>query len=119
MHESHHETGQQLAFTFDQDAPKDTNEQGGEQSQIAESFELLDAHALTRAARVMKQGARRYKKDNWRKITDPQVHVGRAIRHLYAYLERQQQGMVSHSGEDELAHALCRVMMAMGVDPRL
>jgi len=65
--------------------------------------------ALLRVAGVMREGAEKYAVDNWRHVpTD--VHLNHAIRHLLL----MAAGATS-TGEDHMAHALCRVAMALDV----
>jgi len=56
----------------------------------------------------MYKGAQRYEKDNWRGI-DLDDHLNHALVHIYAHLAGDAQ-------DDHLAHAFCRMMMAVAVE---
>lgn len=84
-----------------------SNEQGGKQSKLEYSFELLEPMMLKRVAHVLYTGKQKYGAKNWRNIPDHQEHIGRAMYHLTQALEN-----IDHS-EDHLANAVCRIMFAM------
>ncbi len=94
----------------------ETNEVGGKQSKLDTRCDLLDGRAMLVLARVLKEGADKYEPDNWRKISE-QSHINHALTHLFNYLigdpDTTDQAM-----EDELAHAFCRLMMAVAVRER-
>jgi hypothetical protein len=84
-----------------------TNEQGGKQSRLDYRFDLIDAKALFELAKVMHEGAQKYERDNWRKIS-AEDHLNHAVSHIFAHLAGDEQ-------DDHLSHALCRCHMALGV----
>jgi hypothetical protein len=99
----------------------ETNADGGQQSKLYTAYHLMDPRASFCHAAILHRGAIKYQRDNWRKI-DAEQHVNRAIAHLQTWLEhvRQRQhvpGPVATPDpflpEDDLAHALCRVHMAL------
>ena len=80
------------------------NEKGGKQSYVEERCDLLPPYALLEVSRVLATGVKRYRANNWRKI-DEQSHVNHAMRHLLRHMKGDQG--------DELAHAACRILMAL------
>ena len=93
---------------------------GGRQSKLYAAHHLMDARASFCHAAVLHRGALKYPRDNWRFI-EAEQHVNRAIAHLQNWLEHaRQRDHISRVGpcdrfmvEDDLAHALCRVHMAL------
>lgn len=90
------------------DAPITTNEQGGRQSRVPYRCDLLPARAVLDVAAVLSVGAEKYGPDNWRQITVNE-HVNHALAHLFA----RQAG---DDADDHLAHAACRLLMALEMD---
>lgn len=88
-----------------------TNERGARQSKIGVKFTDFDPAALLRVGRVSAEGFAKYGKGNWQQI-DQADHIDHAINHLLEY----QAGNMS---EDHLAHAVCRVLFAMGTEPKV
>lgn len=87
------------------DAPVTENEKGGKQSDSPYAFHLIDSEAIFSLAKVLEYGARRYERDNWRKL-DCESHLNHALQHIYGYLAGDEQ-------DDHLEHAFCRLMMAV------
>ncbi len=58
----------------------------------------------------MGEGAEKYEAWNWLRIDVPD-HINHALTHLYAYLS-------GDTSENHLAHAACRVHMALELDER-
>ena len=85
-----------------------TTPQGGKQSRLDYRFDLIDAKAMFDLARVMHEGAKKYEKDNWRKISTDD-HLNHALSHIWAHLAGDKQ-------DNHLGHALTRVMMALAVN---
>jgi hypothetical protein len=85
------------------DEPIVTNERGGMQAKTAYAFDLIDADAILSLAEVLKKGAEKYKKDNWRKIP-PESHFNHLIIHYYAWLKGDRR-------DDHLGHLFTRAMM--------
>lgn len=83
----------------------DTNEQGGKQSHLEYSFELMDPEFMLRVAHVLWVGKQKYGAYNWHSIP-MEENIGRAMYHLEQALLGQD-----HS-EDHFANAVCRVMFA-------
>lgn len=96
----------------------ETNEKGGKQSKLETRCDLLDGQAMFVLARVLKLGAEKYTPNNWRLI-DEMSHVNHALEHLFRYLADQPSpGLLDEFAleppeEDHLAHAFCRLMMAV------
>jgi hypothetical protein len=90
------------------DAEIETNANGGKQSRLPASFVLMDANAMFRLGRVLKQGSEKYERDNWRKISTEE-HIDHALTHIFAYIGGDTQ-------DEHLDHAFCRLMMAIGVE---
>ncbi len=88
---------------------------GAINTKLDEAFELLDTSALMRASRVLARSAKKRGAQNWRNTDNIEDYVGRAIRHLYLYLEQRRTGVVLEEG-DHLANALCRVTFAIGLE---
>ena len=85
-----------------------TNTQGGKQSKLELRFDLIDTKAIFALANVLHTGEVRYGKDNWRKI-DTESHLNHALSHIFAFLAGDKQ-------DNHLAHGLCRLVMAIGVE---
>lgn len=92
------------------DEPVETLANGSKQSSLPYRFDLLDGKAMFRLAAVRYYGTdvRGYTPDNWKGI-DARSHVNHALGHLFAWLDGDEQ-------DDHLAHALCRLMFAVGVE---
>lgn len=98
----------------------EVDKNGGMQSKLYVAHHLIDARASFCHAAVLHRGALKYQRDNWRLI-EAEQHVNRAIAHLQTWLEhvrvRDHSGPVTTGSpfmvEDDLAHALCRVHMAL------
>lgn len=86
------------------DVPIAINEHGGMQSETPYGFHLFAPLAEFAKAAVMAEGAKRYARDNWRKI-DIDDHLNHLLQHIFAYMAGDRQ-------ENHLAHAHCRAMMA-------
>lgn len=84
------------------------NEIGGRQSKLDYRFDLIDTKAIFKLANVLHTGEVRYGKDNWRKI-DTESHLNHALSHIFAYLAGDTQ-------DQHLSHAMCRLMMSIGVE---
>jgi hypothetical protein len=87
------------------DAPIAVNGKGGMQSHLPYAFHLLDANAMMEIAKVFGQGAKKYARDNWRKISCEE-HLNHAITHIFAALAGDKQ-------DDHLSHAGARIVMAL------
>jgi len=89
------------------DAPTETNENGASQSTAPYAFTSLDPHALFRVAQTAAAGDAKYGVDNWRGI--PTIdHLNHALTHIYAHL-------ADDISDDHLAHAACRMLMALAI----
>lgn len=90
------------------DAPTETNEHGASQSKALYAFTSLDPHALFRVAATAAFGDAKYGVDNWRGISALD-HTNHALTHIYAHL-------ADDPSDDHLAHAACRMLMALAID---
>lgn len=98
-----------------QDAPVETNANGGRQSASPYFFRGLPPLALVVVAKIMKDAAAKYEDPgnvyvdptdrNWHKI-EPWEHEEHALQHMIAHLAGDTQ-------DDHLGHALTRLMMAV------
>ena len=84
-----------------------TNEKGGKQSRLDYRFDLIDARVMFELAKVMHEGAKKYEKDNWRKISVDD-HLNHALSHVWAHKAGDKQS-------EHLSHAFTRLMMALAV----
>lgn len=92
----------------------EVNSQGGKQSKIYARYDLVDPRALHCLAAILHRGAIKYDVDNWRGIP-AKDHINHALHHINSWLEEKREPSkpaILHD-EDELAHAFCRVMMAL------
>ena len=87
------------------DAPMSVNEAGGRQSSVLYRADLLPAKGVLEVARILKLGAEKYGKDNWRNI-ERASHVNHAMIHLLAWVAGDTQ-------DEHLEHAACRLLMAI------
>lgn len=96
-------------FGVGRDAPVEVNEMGGAQSSMPYRFDLLDAKSMFELAGVLYYGAnvRGYPEQNWRAIS-VESNLNHVLSHIFAFLAGDIQ-------DDHLAHALCRMMFAVGV----
>lgn len=85
------------------DAPIVMNEKGGKQSQSSYAFHLIDTEAILDLAEVLAEGAKKYERDNWRRIPSEE-HFNHMIIHYYAWLKGDQS-------DNHLGHMFCRAMM--------
>ena len=95
------------------------NAAGGRQSEIDTSFIEVPQFALQEVARVMAQGAKRYGRHNWHKISvlENIDHLG---GHLMAFMTLAHAGEATRTLGDEypklveeMSHAACRTLMAL------
>lgn len=87
------------------DAPVITNDKGGMQSASPYRIDLMPPKALFAVAEVLAIGARKYAKNNWKKI-DIDDHLNHALAHAFAYL-------AGDTTDDHMGHFACRAMMAL------
>lgn len=70
---------------------------------------LLPWPALEEVVRVLEHGARRYGRDNWRKVPEPERrYLAAAIRHITAVLGGEL--VDPDSKRAHLAHAVCSLL---------
>lgn len=78
---------------------------GEKEGRIPFAYHLLPMQGLASVAKVMKAGEEKGRSRDWEDLS-VETHINHAMSHLVAYLG----GM---DGEDHLAHAGCRVLMAI------
>lgn len=88
-----------------EDAPIEVSAGGGKQSTLPYHLDLIPPEAMFRMGGILKAGAAKYGRDNWREVPH-RDHVNHALCHLYAYLAGGEQG-------DHLGNALCRLAFAV------
>lgn len=88
-------------------APIEVNEKGGKQSSLPGLYTELPK-ALRRVAEIQKKGHIKYGPENWKKI-EAKSHLDHALYHIYQYLG-------GDTSEPHLAHAACRLLMALEKD---
>jgi hypothetical protein len=96
------------------DAPVTTNEHGAKQSALPYRLTLADPNALLQLGKVLMDGAEKYGVsiigEGWYKIS-VEDHLDHALNHIFAW-------KVGDTQEDHLAHAQCRIHMALAVELR-
>ena len=85
---------------------EEVNERGGRQSNIGRRFDLVDPQSIMRLAETLHHGAQKYGDFNWLNLTSESC-----LSHAENHIAEHKLGM--DLGEDHLAHAFCRIMMAM------
>ncbi len=63
---------------------------------------LMPWDVLEEIVKVYEHGARKYERDNWKKMEDPNRYTDALIRHLAEYLKGNQ--IDEESGDDKLYH---------------
>lgn len=87
---------------------------GGFQSDIGIDITLADIPALYELLAVLKTGATKYARDNWRLIEEVD-HLNHMVNHGLRRIQEIKDGEPDGSGEDHTAHAQCRAHMAMAM----
>lgn len=85
----------------------ETTKEGGKQAKLSGTY-IRYPNATNKIAEVSKQGADKYGEDNWLSI-NLKSHLDHALYHINKYLS-------GDTTEDHLAHAGCRIMMALEKD---
>ncbi len=67
-------------------------------------FDLLPADVMIKVAKLFRDKARKYAKNNWRLIPQ-RAHINHALGHIFAYA-------AGSNIDDDLTHAISRLMMA-------
>jgi len=71
-------------------------------------FDLLPADVMIRIAKLFRDKAKKYLKNNWR-LVPQRAHFNHAMGHAFAYA-------AGDTSDDHLAHMCSRIMMAMAVE---
>jgi hypothetical protein len=85
------------------------NEQGGAQSALHGDPQLIPAEALLRLSQVCAEGALKYARNNWRRISF-EDHLSHALEHVFLYMNGDRS-------EDHMGHALTRLAFAVAMEP--
>lgn len=83
--------------------PMETNAQGGKQSRSEYAFHLIPPEALLELAQVFAEGAKKYERNNWQKIS-AEEHFNHMLVHYYA-------AVLGDTQDNHLGHFLCRAVM--------
>jgi hypothetical protein len=84
---------------------------GTKHDQEKPDFSLLSPEAIEQIAAVMTFGKKKYAAHNWRLGISNSRLIASALRHIFAYLRRED--LDPESGLSHLAHAGCCVMMLL------
>ena len=67
---------------------------------------LLPPHAMLAVGRVLTFGAKKYEKDNWKRVPGGhQRYMDAMMRHLFAYMSGEMNDQ--ETGESHIAHLMC------------
>lgn len=72
---------------------------------------LIDPGFMRSMAEALGYGANKYGVDNWRKGSSYRRYMASTLRHIQAFLERED--LDDESGCEHLAHAACNIMFVM------
>lgn len=72
---------------------------------------LLDRHALEQIAMVLKFGAAKYERDNWRKGINYTRLTDAALRHIFAFIDGEDND--PESNLSHIAHAGCCILFLL------
>lgn len=72
---------------------------------------LLDRHALEEIAMVLRFGAAKYERDNWRKGINYTRLTDAALRHIYAFVDGEDKD--PESNLSHIAHAGCCILFLL------
>jgi len=75
---------------------------------------LFPPVALLELGNVLDYGAKKYDRDNWRKVDDPNRYVAAALRHILAYMRGEKND--PETGLQHLAHAACSCLFLAELD---
>lgn len=90
------------------DDPTVTNELGGKQSYLKQDWSLLPIDGLDPVVDVLTEGAKRYGRDNWRKIPASD-HFKHALRHLF-YASHAWCCEDTPEAKTHITHCVCRCL---------
>lgn len=74
-------------------------------------MDLLSPIAITKLARVLTAGAKKYDGNNWRKGLEWSRVLGATLRHLFSYLGGEDKDL--ETGESHMASVMCNAMFLL------
>lgn len=80
----------------------------GNKINLIRALQFLDDEPMISIAKVLQEGADRYKPNNWRLIPS-ESHINHALLHLFAFLAGDTQ-------DNHIAHAMTRIMMGYATE---
>ena len=78
-------------------------------------YDLMPPGPIAEVVKVLTDGARKYKPNNWRECTDLGRYEAAMMRHFEAY--RAGELIDPDSGSPHLAHAMCNLVFLMELTP--
>ena len=87
---------------------------GRKYDQEKPDWSLLPLDTMTGTVKVLTMGAKKYDRENWRKVPDGvNRYFAAAMRHLAAWQAGEEKD--SESGESHLDHAMCCLIFLKGL----
>lgn len=79
---------------------------------------LLPLKQMEDVVKVLMEGAKKYKKDNWKNCNDLDRYKDALMRHVTAYVEGEKIDKEDPLGLSHLAHAVCNCLFLMYFDDK-
>lgn len=81
-------------------------------------YTLLPWIALEEVVKVLEFGARKYERDNWKRVPNGKVrYIRAALRHLVAHIRGER--LDSESGLSHLAHCVCCLLFVLSMQSKV
>jgi hypothetical protein len=90
---------------------KDIYAEGTKQDNGKTDWTILPFAALEEVVKVLEYGAKKYSRDNWKKVTPENRYIKAAFRHLIAYVKGEE--IDNESGLNHLAHCVASLLIYM------